>query len=353
MTLLYYDPLMLEHRTGTHPERPERLIQIMRHLERTGLDQRCRRPVWEPATAEQLVLVHDPGYAAAVESFCREGGGRIEADTVCSQRSYDAARVAAGAACDAVERVLGGEDPQALCVIRPPGHHALSAEPMGFCLFNNVAIAARYAVRKFDLNRVLVVDWDVHHGNGTQAAFWHDEQVGFLSIHRWPFYPGTGRADETGTGPALGTKLNLPIEFGTSRAAYLDAFRRGLDRLAAHIRPELVLVSAGFDAHTDDPVGSLGLETEDFAPLTAAPLEVAAEYAGGKIVSLLEGGYNTGVLAGCVALHLEELLARGLSRPRPARPVIRIAPRVRLERKPPPASLVPLLAKLSFGTRAL
>jgi acetoin utilization deacetylase AcuC-like enzyme len=157
---------------------------------------------------------------------------------------------------------------------------------------------------------VLVVDWDVHHGNGTQDAFWEDPRVGFLSIHRWPFYPGTGRADETGTGDALGTKLNLPIQFGTSRAAYFDAFQSGLERLAAKTQPQLVLISAGFDAHRDDPVGSLGLELEDFGRLTDIVLDVAQTYSGGKVVSVLEGGYNTGILAGCVELHLETLLKR-------------------------------------------
>ncbi len=245
-----------------------------------------------------------------VQAFCEGGGGRIESDTVCSERSFDAARLAAGATCDAVGQVLEGHDKQALCLVRPPGHHALPAEPMGFCLLNNVAIAARWAVRKYDVNRVLVVDWDVHHGNGTQAIFWEDPQVGFLSIHRWPFYPGTGRADETGTGDALGTKVNLPTEFGTARKVYLDRFHSGLESLAKKMKPELVLISAGFDAHADDPVGSLGLETEDFAALTQSVLDVADAYAGGRVISVLEGGYNTGILAGCVALHLEGLLAR-------------------------------------------
>ncbi len=310
MTLLYYDPLFLEHQTGQHPERAERLVQIVRQLERTGLDQRCRRPTWEPATLAQLAAVHAPDYIARLEAFTRAGGGRIEEDTVCSPRSYDAARLAAGAVCDAVGRVIAGQERKALCLVRPPGHHALRDAPMGFCLFGNVAVGARLAIREFDVNRVLIVDWDVHHGNGTQATFWEDPQVGFLSIHRWPFYPGTGRADETGTGDALGTKRNVPVEFGTPRRAYLDQFAGALEKLANKVRPELVIVSAGFDAHRDDPVGSLGLETEDFEPLTNAALDVAEEYAGGRIVSVLEGGYNTGVLAGCVELHLERLLAR-------------------------------------------
>lgn len=309
MTLLYYHPVFLEHQTGSHPERPERLVQVMRHLQRVGLDVRCQQPTWQPATSAQLEMVHEAGYTAAIAAYCQRGGGRIEEDTLCSPNSFTAASMAAGAVCDAVQKVVLGEDRQALCLVRPPGHHALSGAAMGFCLLNNVAIGARLATNLLGLDRVLVVDWDVHHGNGTQATFWDDSRVGFLSIHRWPFYPGTGTPLETGTGDALGTKTNLPIEFGTPRGAYFDAFRRGLEALAARIRPQLVLVSAGFDAHRDDPIGSLGLETEDFGQLTMLALQIADTYAGGKIVSVLEGGYNTGILAGCVALHLERLLS--------------------------------------------
>lgn len=310
MTILYYDPLFLEHLTGRHPERPERLVQVMRHLQRTGLDERCQRPTWSPASNQQLGLVHTAQHIAAVAAYCEEGGGQIEEDTVCSPRSNDAARLAAGAACDAVQRVLESSDPQALCLVRPPGHHALPDAPMGFCLFNNIAVAARLAIQQFQLNRVLIVDWDVHHGNGTQAMFWEDPQIAFFSIHRWPFYPGSGSKEETGTGSALGTKLNLPVEFGTSRADYLGRFRWELERFAAKFKPELVLISAGFDAHREDPVGSLGLETEDFEALTRIVLDVAAGTAGGRVVSVLEGGYNTSILAGSVELHLRELLTR-------------------------------------------
>lgn len=310
MTLLYTDPAFLEHRTGSHPERPERLMAITRQLERTGLDQRCQRPAWEPISTGRLARVHKLEYADLVRHFCAAGGGHIEEDTVCSDRSYDVALLAAGAACDATARVIAGPDKQALCLVRPPGHHALRDSPMGFCLFNNVALAARTATREFELNRVLVVDWDVHHGNGTQASTWEDPQIGFFSAHRWPFYPGTGRADETGTGDALGTKLNLPLEFGTPRARYLDRFRLGLEKIAQRMKPELVLISAGFDAHAEDPIGSLGLETEDFAALSEAVLDVAEEFSGGRVVSVLEGGYNTGILAGCVETHLRRLLAR-------------------------------------------
>jgi acetoin utilization deacetylase AcuC-like enzyme len=180
---------------------------------------------------------------------------------------------------------------------------------MGFCLLNNVAIAARAALAEHDLDHVLIVDWDVHHGNGTQEMFWEDGRVGFLSIHRWPFYPGTGDSDETGSGRGLGWISNVPVQFGTPRQTFHERFERALIDLAAKVRPQLVLVSAGFDAHRDDPIGSLELETEDFVRLTQTVLAIARQYAGGRTVSLLEGGYNPQRLAECVEAHLTELLA--------------------------------------------
>lgn len=179
---------------------------------------------------------------------------------------------------------------------------------MGFCLFNNVAVGAALATEGLDLDRVMVVDWDVHHGNGTQDAFWSNGRVGLLSIHRAPFYPGTGSEQETGSGAGQGCILNLPTEFGVSRPEFLDRFRRGLEHLAAKMKPQLILISAGFDAHRLDPIGSLGLETEDFRDLTQFVLATAQEYAGGKCVSVLEGGYNIEVLPQCIHEHLSELL---------------------------------------------
>jgi acetoin utilization deacetylase AcuC-like enzyme len=306
MTLLYYDPVFLEHNTGDHPERPQRLISIIRRLDE-GLLANCRRPGWDRVTLERIGRVHSLDYAKELEKYCAGGGGQIESDTVCCPKSFEAAVQATSAVCDAVERVVKGEDNRALALVRPPGHHALEKAPMGFCLFNNVAIGARVAIKELALERVLIVDWDVHHGNGTQATFYEDPQVGFFSIHRWPFYPGTGDADETGAGPGLGSTLNLPIEFGTARSAYLSAFRSGLERIAAMMRPQLILISAGFDAHREDPVGSLQLEVEDFAALTDAILDVATVHSGGRVVSVLEGGYNPPILAESVALHLRRL----------------------------------------------
>jgi len=308
LTLFYYDPVFAEHKTGDHPECPERVVFTAQRLAKSGLLGMLAQPEWESITPARLAYTHPVHYLAELQRITEAGGGYLDPDTPCSCRSYEVARRAAGAAADAVARVLAGEDRRAFCLLRPPGHHALADRAMGFCLVGNVAVAANVALAEFGLSRVLVVDWDVHHGNGTQDIFWENERVGFLSIHRWPFYPGTGRSDETGGGAALGTKVNLPTEFGTARRAIVDRFRGALERLAEKMRPELVLVSAGFDAHREDPIGSLGLETEDFAPLTQAVREVADLHAGGRLVSVLEGGYNLRALADCVALHVEGLL---------------------------------------------
>lgn len=309
VTLLYSSPIFLDHDTGQHPENPERLRRVNRHLTDQGLDAKCRRPEIATASLERLARVHSLQYVAEVDEFAKTRGGYIEADTVVSPKSYDVALRAAGSVCDAVDRVLRGEDKQALCLVRPPGHHALEKSAMGFCLFNNIAAGARVATREFGLDRVLIIDWDVHHGNGTQAMFWQDPQVSFLSIHRFPFYPGTGDRDETGGGAAKGTKLNLPIRFGTSRQDYLSLFTNELEKFADRVRPQLLLISAGFDAHRLDPIGSLGLETEDFIALSQSVLRIAKVHTGSKIVSVLEGGYNLDLLPACVEVHLRELLA--------------------------------------------
>jgi len=308
MTLLYYDPAFLEHDTGQHPEQPERLRQIMARLESTGLAASCERPEWKPVSRERLERVHEPGHIDRIEAIAARGGGLIDSDTVVSAKSFDVARLAAGAVCDAVDRVIAGETKTALCVARPPGHHAVPERAMGFCLFSNVAVAAAVARDEHRLDRVLIVDWDVHHGNGTQDVFYADSRVGFLSIHRWPFYPGTGAGDETGTAGGLGATVNLPVTFGTSREEFRKRFELELEKLATRLKPQLVLVSAGFDAHRADPIGSLGLEVEDFSELTHMVRDVAAVHAGGRIVSVLEGGYNPPVLAECVESHLRELI---------------------------------------------
>jgi acetoin utilization deacetylase AcuC-like enzyme len=309
VTLLYTDALFLQHDTGRHPENAGRLTAISSRLEQTGLAERCTPGAYQPLDEQALTAVHEPQVIAQVKWLAAHGGGHLDPDTVVSPASFEVARAAAGACVAAVDAVLAGQDQNALCLVRPPGHHATPDRSMGFCLFNNVALAAHHARHARGLDRVLIVDWDVHHGNGTQNIFYADDTVFFFSIHRSPFYPGTGAASETGTGRGLGATLNVPVRFGTSRAEYLDRFTRALHRAADTNRPELVLVSAGFDAHALDPIGSLGLEVEDFATLTRLVLEVAQAHAKGRLVSCLEGGYNVHVLPDCVAAHLHELLA--------------------------------------------
>lgn len=315
MTLIYRDDLFLAHETGDHPESADRIRGIPAHLEKLGLLAQCTTVPAPEVDRRRLGRIHTRGYIDELWAFAKSGGGHIEADTVVSPQSYEVALHAAGAACDAVDRVLRGEDASALCLVRPPGHHALMRRAMGFCLFNNVAVAARAAVDELGVGRVLIVDWDVHHGNGTQAAFWEDPRVGFFSAHRAPFYPGTGDEDETGEGDGLGATRNLPFAYDTPRRTYLDRFRRELEQFADRIRPELVLISAGFDTHRLDPVGGLGHETEDFITMTDMVFDIADVHAQGRVVSVLEGGYDPKLLADGVAVHLETMLRRQPKRP--------------------------------------
>jgi acetoin utilization deacetylase AcuC-like enzyme len=311
MTLLYTDPLFLKHDTGPHhPETPERLRAVTARLEKTGLVKKCAAGKWKPINEETVAKLHAPKMVTAAKQLAEHGGGHLDADTVVSPDSFRVALSAAGAAVAAVDAVLAGDAKNALCLIRPPGHHATPTHAMGFCLFNNIALAARHATGKHQLNRVLIVDWDVHHGNGTQDMFYEAPDVAFFSIHRYGmgFYPGTGAKDETGRGKGLGHNFNAPVRYGTSRKDYLAHFTSVLEKAADMIKPELVLVSAGFDAHAKDPIGSLGLEVEDFITLTKQALDVAKTHAKGRLVSCLEGGYNLEMLAESVQAHLEELL---------------------------------------------
>ena len=308
MPVLFTSDRFLDHQTGPHPENPTRLRAIAAMLDATGLRSRFAAGTCRPATDEELTRVHTAAHVAEIERFAAAGGGRIEVDTELGRESAAVARLAAGTACAAVDAVLTGTDPRAVVLARPPGHHALADGPMGFCLYNNVAVAAEHARKVHGLERILIVDWDVHHGNGTQDVFYADPGVTFLSAHRHPFYPGTGAAAETGTGPGLGTTFNLPLRYGVSRSQYLKPFAAVLADAAERSRPELVLVSAGFDAHAADPVGDLGLENEDFTALTRLVLDVATAHAAGRLVSLLEGGYNIKVLPDSARAHMESVL---------------------------------------------
>ena len=311
MTLLYTDPLFLRHDTGPyHPERPDRLRMVTARLAKSGAAGHCVHGDYQPLSAEEATTLHSPTQATLVRRLADNGGGYLDGDTPVCPESYTIALAAAGACASAVDAVLQGKGRNALCLVRPPGHHATPTRSMGFCLFNNVALAAQRARKGHGLTRLLIVDWDVHHGNGTQDAFYADPEVEFLSIHRYGngFYPGTGAADETGTGRGLGRTVNVPLRYGISRKDYRAAFTAALEKAADAVKPELVLVSAGFDAHAADPIGSLGLEVEDFAEMTKRVIDVARTHAGGRLVSCLEGGYDLEALASSVQAHLEELL---------------------------------------------
>lgn len=311
MTVLFTDPIFLQHDTGHHPECADRLRSVSACLEKAGLTTRCARGTFQPAGEEEVTRVHSPKQLQGIKQLAAHGGGHADIDTIVCPRSFDVGLAAVGACAAGVNAVLKGPEKNAFCLVRPPGHHATPTQSMGFCLFNSVALAAHHARTAHQLNRILIVDWDVHHGNGTQDIFYEDPQVVFFSIHRYGhgFYPGTGAADETGRGKGLGHILNAPVAYGTSRKTYRDLFTRGLEQAADKIKPELVLVSAGFDAHVRDPIGSLGLDVEDFVTLSRQVLDVARTHAAGRLVSCLEGGYHLQALAESVQAHLEELLA--------------------------------------------
>jgi acetoin utilization deacetylase AcuC-like enzyme len=307
MTLLYLDDSFANHRTGSHPECPARILRLNELLRSNQWDQRATLPKWSPASKEAMTAIHGPIYIEQLKGWDRNDAGQVEADTIVRSGSWDTAALAAGAACDAVDRVLRGEDSRAFCVIRPPGHHALKDAPMGFCLLNNIAIAAKHAINAHGLDRVMIVDWDVHHGNGTQDVFWEDGQVAFFSSHRFPFYPGTGKADETGSRAGLGWTNNLPVPGTITRDEFMIRFADSLTKFADIIKPQLILLSAGFDAHVDDPVGGLCLNEPDFSQLTQLVSYIAKTHCRGRIVSLLEGGYHLQHMPLSALAHFESL----------------------------------------------
>jgi acetoin utilization deacetylase AcuC-like enzyme len=285
------------------------LDAVLRGLGEAGLLNRLARVDARAATEEELLLCHTREYLSTAKRDVESGRPYLSTgDTDITANSWEVAARAAGGVLNAVDAVVSGKARNAFCAVRPPGHHATPNRGMGFCLFNNVAIAARHAQRKHGLARVLIVDWDVHHGNGTQDIFYSDPSVFFFSTHQWPLYPGTGRADETGEGAGRGATMNRPFPAGSGRAEILGAVQGSLLPAAERFQPDLVLISAGFDSRAGDPLGRFTLTDRDFADLTRTAIEIADRYACGRVVSVLEGGYNPEGLARAAAVHVEALL---------------------------------------------
>ena len=303
-----YDPLYLEHDSATHPENKRRLQQTLSHLQAAGLLDRMQSISARDASLHELSAVHDRGYIQRLQQVAEEGGGWLDPDTYVGNRSYDAAVRAAGGLLAAVEGVLDGDVDNAFALVRPPGHHALANRGMGFCLFNNIAVAARYALQQRRLQRVLIVDYDLHHGNGTQDAFYQEAEVLYFSTHQFPYYPGTGHWKETGRGAGEGYTVNVPLPAGVGDEGYRRVFEQVLVPVAARYKPELILASAGYDAHWKDPLGMMRLSVSGYAELARRLVELAAQWCGGHIVLTLEGGYNLEALALCIAATFSTLL---------------------------------------------
>lgn len=309
-TGLAADLRVKQHDGGAdHPEQPARFTAVVNQLKTTGLINRLVALNAWSASDDELALAHSRDYIALVEREIGQGGTQLSTgDTTINAHSSEAARVAVGCALSGVDAVFGGQVQNAFCVVRPPGHHANATRGMGFCLFNTVAIAACYAQQKFKAERVLIADWDVHHGNGTQDIFYTDGSVLFFSTHQSPWYPGTGAADETGEGDGAGKTINCPFPANTGSAKIFNAFREMLTPAADRFRPDLILLSAGFDSRVGDPLGQFLLTDNDFRALTGLITDLSAKHCNGRLVSVLEGGYNLEGLALATEAHVRGLL---------------------------------------------
>jgi acetoin utilization deacetylase AcuC-like enzyme len=316
---LLYDPVFLEHDTGEHPESADRLRAVLARLEASGILGTLERPPVPAASREDLAAVHDPRYLDALERACARGPGSLDVDTPFVARSFEAATKAAGATVRALEATLRGEATAAMALVRPPGHHAGPAGGSGFCLLNNVAVAARAALRRMGAERVAIVDFDVHHGNGTQEVFWTDPSVLYVSTHESPAYPGTGSVDEVGEGEGRGTTANVPLPEGFGDDALLLAVDRVVAPLARRFRPDAIVVSAGYDAHwTSAPrVGGVrgSVTVRGFGEAVARLSDLAREVCGGRLALALEGGYDPEALGWCVLATLEACLERPFEDP--------------------------------------
>jgi acetoin utilization deacetylase AcuC-like enzyme len=309
VAIAYHEDL-LRHVPGLgHPESPERLRAIMDRLSTEGLLERLERIVPQEAPEDTVALVHNPDYIQWARESCRQGRRCLDhGDTMVCEDSYRIALLAVGAVTAAVDWVMNNAERRAFCAVRPPGHHAEVGGALGFCLFNNVAIGARHLQRIWGIEKVLIVDWDVHHGNGTQNAFYADPSVLYFSVHQYPHYPGTGRASETGSGAGKGYTVNVPLPSGSGDQEYVRAFQEKLVPAAESFRPEIILVSTGFDAHRDDPLSATCVSDEGFAQLTEIVKSIAEQHSNDKLISVLEGGYHLTSMPASVVAHLKVLM---------------------------------------------
>jgi acetoin utilization deacetylase AcuC-like enzyme len=314
-TALIYDPRYRNHRPGIgHPERPERCDAVLAGIDAFVADEDLVRVPPRPATEAEIRLCHTPDYIRIVQEDVQ--------DEVCSLRtgevdlcpeSYDIALLAVGGAITAADLVMTGEARNAFCLVRPPGHHASQACGTGFCIFNNIAIATRHVQKTYGIERVLIVDWDVHHGNGTQDIFYDDPSVLYFSTHQWPLFPGSGQRHQAGTGPGRGFTINCPFPMGSGRDDIFAAFREKLLPAAHAFRPECVFISAGFDGHMRDPLANFCLQARDFYDLTSLVTDIAGAHARERVISVLEGGYDLTALHDAAGAHLQGLIGREFS----------------------------------------
>ncbi|PJF27725.1 MAG: histone deacetylase [Phototrophicales bacterium] len=299
MTTAYIThPDYVHHDIPNHPERPARMKAIWKLLDEEGLSARMKAYTPSPATDEHLLMVHTPDYLAEIAQAQKEGYGiRFTVDTILLPETAITARLSAGGGICAVDALMQGEANNALVITRPPGHHAVANSAMGFCYFNNIAIATRYAQQVYGIERVMIVDYDVHHGNGTQDIFYDDNTVMFVSTHQSPLYPGTGGLNETGEGKGKGYTVNIPIPAGHGDTSYAQIYERIIWKVAEKFMPQLIMISAGFDAHWDDPLASMRLSLAGYHHLDSQLIRMAQQFCMGKIIFMLEGGYNTDTLA--------------------------------------------------------
>lgn len=303
-----YDPIYLKHNTGMHVENANRASESEKLLEKSGIISKLEKISAQPATIEQIAAVHHREYISYVENYATNGGGWLDADTVISPESYEVALYAAGGAIKAVDAVMDEAIKSGFCLVRPPGHHATESQAMGFCIFNNVAIAARHLINRYKLDKILIVDFDVHHGNGTQEAFYTEPRVLYFSTHQWPFYPGTGAINEVGEKEAKGTNVNIPLPGGCGDKEYLRVFQEIFIPVVRRYQPQFILVSAGYDIHWADQIALMQVSISGIVSIVKIIKALAQELCRGRLVFSLEGGYNIQALSNSIKATMEVLL---------------------------------------------